>query len=67
MFRSYDRKNRQDLINSFGQSLLSSDDESKHIILSFLYKADTEYGKGVTKVARGDLVRVKQLAAQLQD
>jgi len=67
LFRSYDRKNRQDLINSFGQSLLSSDDESKHIILSFLYKADTEYGKGVTKVARGDLVRVKQLAAQLQD
>lgn len=67
LFRSYDHKNRQDLINSFGQSLLSSDDESKHIILSFLYKADADYGKGVTKVAKGDLAKVKQLAAQLQD
>ncbi|UVM24226.1 catalase [Pseudomonas wadenswilerensis] len=67
LFRSYDSKNRRDLINSFGQSLASSDDESKHTILSYLYKADPEYGKGVAKVAGGDLVRVKQLAAQLQD
>lgn len=67
LFRSYDRKDRQDLINNFGQALSGSDDESKHIILSFLYKANAEYGKGVAKVAGGNLVRVKQLAAQLQD
>ena len=67
LFRSYDKKDRRDLINSFGQSLASSDDDSKHIMLSYLYKADPEYGKGVAKVAGGDLVRVKQLAARLQD
>ena len=67
LFRSYDRKHRLDLINSFGQSLAHSDNESKHIILSFLYKADPEYGTGVTTVAGGDLARVKRLAAQLAD
>ncbi|MFK8331492.1 catalase [Pseudomonas sp. BJa5] len=67
LYRSYDAKNRRDLINSFGQSLAGSDDESKHIILSYLYKADAEYGKGVCKVAGGNLAKVKQLAARLED
>jgi len=67
LYRSYSRKDRTDLVNSFGGSLASADDESKHIILSFLYKADAEYGTGVAKVAGGDLARVKRLAAELQD
>jgi catalase len=36
-------------------------------MLSYLYKADPAYGTGVTKVANGDLEKVKQLAAKLQD
>jgi catalase len=67
LYRSFSQKERQDLIDSFGGSLASTDDESKHIILSFLYKADPEYGTGVTKVAKGDLGRVKALAAKLVD
>lgn len=67
LYRSYSKKERQDLIDSFGQSLATTDDASKHVMLSFLYKADAEYGTGVTKVAGGDLARVKQLAAQLKD
>ncbi|WP_219062629.1 catalase [Pseudomonas sp. UMAB-08] len=67
LYRSYSKKERADLIENFGGSLSSSDDESKHIILSFLYKADPEYGTGVTKVAMGDLVRVKALAKKLTD
>ena len=67
LYRSFSKKERQDLIESFGGSLASTDDESKHIILSFLYKADPEYGAGVTKVAKGDLGRVKALAAKLVD
>ena len=67
LYRSYSKKERADLIENFGGSLASSDDESKHIILSFLYKADPEYGTGVTKVAMGDLVRVKALAKKLTD
>ena len=67
LYRSYSKKERQDLIESFGGSLATTDDESKHIMLSFLYKADPEYGTGVTKVAKGDLARVKALAAKLVD
>jgi catalase len=67
LYRSFSQQERQDLIDSFGGSLATTDDESKHIILSFLYKADPEYGTGVTKVAKGDLGRVKALAAKLID
>lgn len=67
LYRSFSKKERRDLIESFGGSLAGADDESKHIMLSFLYKADPEYGAGVTKVAKGDLDRVKALAAELVD
>ncbi|WP_420825733.1 catalase [Pseudomonas typographi] len=67
LYRSYTTKERKDLVQSFGESLAVADDESKHIMLSFLYKADPEYGTGVTKVAKGDLARVKTLAAALND
>ncbi|MCW0392175.1 catalase KatB [Xanthomonas sacchari] len=67
LFRSYSKKEQQDLIQSFGESLAGTDDASKHLMLSFLYKADPAYGSGVARVAKGDLARVRQLAAQLQD
>ncbi|WP_103310196.1 MULTISPECIES: catalase KatB [unclassified Pseudomonas] len=67
LYRSFSKKERDDLIESFGGSLATTDDESKHIILSFLYKADPEYGTGVARVAKGDLARVKALAEKLTD
>ncbi len=67
LYRSYSKKEREDLINSLGGSLATTDDESKHIMLSYFYKADSEYGEGVSKVAKGDLSRVKALAATLSD
>ncbi|WP_339481962.1 MULTISPECIES: catalase KatB [unclassified Pseudomonas] len=67
LYRSFSKQERDDLIDSFGGSLATTDDESKHIILSFLYKADPEYGTGVARVAKGDLARVKALAEKLTD
>ncbi|AZF55017.1 Catalase KatE [Pseudomonas sp. R4-34-07] len=67
LYRSFSKKERQNLIESFGGSLASADDQSKHHILSFLYKADTEYGTGVAKIVNGDLARVQLLAADLTD
>lgn len=67
LYRSYSKQEKRDLVNSFGQSLAGADDDSKHIILSFLYKADPDYGKRVAKVAKGDLTRVKALARELRD
>ena len=67
LYRSFSSKARKELINSFGHSLAQADTASKHHILSFLYKADPEYGAGVTSVAKGDLDQVKKLAALLND
>lgn len=67
LYRSFSHRERKDLIQSFGGALQASDDVSKHHILSFLYKADPEYGAGVTKVAKGDLLRVHSLASRLSD
>lgn len=67
LFRSYDKKMQQDLINSLGGSLAGAEDGAKHTMLSHFYKADAKYGEGLTKVAKGDLKRVKELAAKLKD
>lgn len=67
LYRSFSKKEQQDLIHNFGGALASSPTDTKLRILSFLYKADPDYGSGVTRVAGGDLARVKQMAAQLQD
>ncbi|AXQ47829.1 catalase [Pseudomonas sp. PCH44] len=67
LYRAYSKSEQRDLVNSFGQSLAVADEQSKHIILSFLYKADADYGSRVTRIAGGDLKRVKALAAELQD
>lgn len=67
LFRSFSKKEQRDLINTLGGELAKTDDEARHVLLSYFYKADTAYGEGLTKVAKGDLDRVKSLAAELQD
>ncbi|MNE51340.1 Catalase precursor [compost metagenome] len=67
LFRSYNKKEQTDLINSLGQALAVTDEESRYIMLSFFYKADSDYGAGLAKVAKADLKRVQQLAAKLQN
>ncbi len=67
LYRSYSPKEQHDLIQSFGESLADTDAVSKNIMLSYLYKADPAYGSGVTEVAKGDLAKVKALAAELKD
>ncbi len=67
LFRSYDRKMQQDLIQSLGTALGGAEEQAKHTMLSYFYKADARYGEGLTRVAKGDLARVRALAAQLAD
>ncbi|MEG0207225.1 MAG: catalase [Hafnia sp.] len=67
LYRSYSKKEQDDLVNSLGASLAGSDKESKNIMLSFFYKADKEYGTRLTAVAKGDLSTVQKLADKLSD
>ncbi len=67
LYRSFTRKEQADLIATLGGALSEADDEAKHHMLSFFYKADADYGKRLAKVAGGELARVQALAAQLQE
>lgn len=67
LYRSFNKKEQNDLINTLGMALAETDSESKHIMLSYFYKADKEYGTRLASVAKGDLVKVQQLASKLSD
>lgn len=67
LYRSYSKKEQDDLVNSLGTSLAGSDKESKNIMLSYFYKADKDYGTRLTSVAKGDLSTVQKLADKLSD
>ncbi|WP_312962947.1 catalase [Stutzerimonas nitrititolerans] len=67
LFRSFTAKEQKDLINTLGGELAKTDAEARHHLLSYFYKADAKYGEGLTKVAKGDLSKVKALAAELED
>lgn len=67
LFRSYSTKERKDLIDSLGEALAITDEESRYIMLSYFYKADSEYGTGLAKVAKADVQRVREMASKLND
>lgn len=67
LFRSYSQKERKDLIDSLGEALAITDEESRYIMLSYFYKADSEYGAGLAKVAKADVQRVREMASKLND
>ncbi len=67
LYRSYSKKEQRDLINTLGGELAKTDEEARYHLLSYFYKADPEYGAGLTKVAKSDLKRVKEMAAKLKD
>ncbi len=61
-----DEQGKQDLITNFSGDLGKvQSDEIKHIILSFMMKADQDYGTRLTKAVDGDLKRVERLASNL--
>lgn len=67
-YRSLSATEQKNLIANLAADLGSVlDSETKHIMLSYFFKADANYGKAITKAVKGDLQKVTQLAAQLQD
>lgn len=67
LYRSFSKREQKDLIDSLGGELAKADEQARYILLSYLYKADADYGEGLTKVAKADLKRVQAMAAKLQD
>lgn len=68
LYRSYTAKEKDDLIMNLAADLGNvKDSETKHIMLSYFYKADADYGMRMTKAVKGDMATVKAKAAKLQD
>ena len=68
LYRSYTAKEKSDLIMNLAADLGNvKDAETKHIMLSYFYKADADYGIRITQAVKGDLAIVKAKAAQLKD
>lgn len=67
LYRSWSKKEQDDLVHSLGTALATADKVTKNIMLSYFYKADTDYGTRLSAVAKGDMAKVKKLAAALND
>lgn len=68
LYRSFTEKEKSDLIMNLAADLGAvKDAETKHIMLSYFYKADADYGTRITKAVDGNLVTVKAKAEQLKD
>ena len=68
LYRSYTAKEKDDLIMNLAADLGNvKDSETKHIMLSYFYKADADYGMRMTKAVKGDMATVKAKAAKLKD
>lgn len=68
LYRLYTAKEKDDLIMNLAADLGAvKDSETKHIMLSYFYKADADYGTRMTKAVNGNLATVKAKAVKLQD
>lgn len=68
LYRSYSVVEKTDLIRNLAADLGQvKDAETKHIMLSYFYKADADYGTRLTAATKGDLAMVKAKAAKLSD
>lgn len=68
LYRSYDRRSRNSLVETFGGDLAAVENiEIRNIISSFLYAADTDYGTRVGRIAKANMAEVRRLAASYED
>ncbi|MBL4680250.1 MAG: catalase [Pseudomonadales bacterium] len=63
LYRSFSKKDKQNLINNLAGDLGQvTDNETKHIILSYFYRADKDFGTRIIKAVNGNLDKVKSLS-----
>jgi catalase len=67
-YRSFTAQERSNLIRNLSGDLGAvKNKDTQHTMLSYFYKADSDYGTRLTAAVGGDLARVKTLAAALRD
>ncbi len=67
-YRSLSAQDKDDLITALGTDLgRVTNDANKYAMLSYFYKADSDYGRRLARAVHADPARVKDAAAKLQD
>ncbi len=65
LYRSFSHQEKENLINNLAGDLGQvKDNKTKHVMLSFFYQADIDFGTKITKAVNGNLDQVKQLSGQ---
>lgn len=63
LYRSFSKQDKANLISNLAGDLGQvKDSKTKHIILSYFYRADQGLGKKLTKAVKGNLAQVKKLS-----
>jgi len=63
LYRSFSKQEQKNLISNLAGDLGQvKDSKTKHIILSYFYRADKDFGTRITKAVNGDLSKVKSLS-----
>jgi len=63
LYRSFSKQDKKNLIDNLAGDLGQvKDSETKHVILSYFYRADKDFGTRITKAVKGDLSKVKNLS-----
>jgi catalase len=63
LYRNFSESERANLISNLAGDLGKvRDSETKHIMLSYFYQADADFGERLTKAVNGNLEQVKNLA-----
>ena len=66
LYRSFTAQEQENLIRNLAADLGAVENSDvKHKMLSFFYKADSEYGSKLTKAVNGNLAQVKKMAMSL--
>ncbi len=67
-YRTLSEQDKQDLVTALSGDLNKvTNDANKYTMLSYFYKADTNYGARLVSATHADLSRVKTLAGKLSD
>jgi len=68
LYRSFDKRSQDSLVEAFGADLAAiKKPVIRDTIVSYLYKADADYGTRVGTAAKADMETVKKLAASYKD
>jgi catalase len=67
-YRSLPKQEQANLVSNLAGDLGQvKDDTAKYTMLSFFYKADSQYGTALAKALNADASRVQQLASALSE